>query len=1336
MLSAMGVAVPDLVNLGRVAAPAPHGIKPAGSPLTAAPYTPQQVETAYGVNLISFNGVVGDGSGQTIAIVDAYNDPNIITDTAAFNTRFGLQQFNVAGGPTFQVLNQTGGTTLPMNTNTTTGEWDLEEALDVQWAHSMAPKANIILFESTTANDFDMNTAEVTAAGWPGVSVISNSWGEGEFSGETSEDSALRTPTGHQGVTFLASTGDSGTPAGYPAYSPEVVAVGGTNLQIQSNGTYTSESAWSSGGGGISTVESIPSYQSSIAGVNGASSTFRNVPDISADADPASGVYVNDTWFMGQGGGYFQVGGTSLSSPLWGGFMAIVNQGRALAGEATLDGYSQTLPMLYSLPSSDFHDVTTGNNGTYSAAAGYDLTTGRGTPIANLIVPALAGYGSTPPSISAPAAVNAAWNVGNAYNGGGPLPVSVTDPFSAGNADSYTFSVSHGTVTLLSLTGLTVIAGVNGSASVTVSGTVANLNADLNLRGLLYRASTDYIGPDSLVVSATDPGDSLTGTATVAINVVPFPPFLVTGPAVSIGENSTLAFNGANRIEVGEVGAALEQMTLSVSHGTLSFSATTNLTVTGNGTASVALTGHSYDISADLGDPGYPLPPGRFTYTPIANYTGPDTLNLSITNTISNLTGTASVSITIVDLAVNAPATAITPQNTAVTFSSANGNRITLTDTSSSSSDSVSVSASNGTVTLGSTTGLTFTSGTNGSSSFTVDGTLGNLSSALSFLTYLPNFNYIGPDALAVSLTDGLTALNTSATVALTVGTVTAPSIVAPATATVSENGSLVFSAANGNPVSFTDNGAGVNSDLLTLSVSHGTLTLGSTTGLTLTAGSNGSASFTVNGTVSNLNNALSGMTYTPTLNVAGSDSLSILVSDPTDGKSGSGSVAITVRPFAPSITAPISASLTQNGSFVFLGGNTISVADANSGAVDSLSLSVTDGTLTLSTTSGLTFPSGSNGTATFTVSGTVANLNAALSGLVYAPTTNYVGSDSLAMSISDPGDGLSASKNVSLTINSLPAPTIGAPASATMQQNSSLVFSSANGDAISVADSAAGSNSDSLTLSVAHGTLTLSTTSGLNFTSGTNGSASFTVTGSIANLNAALSGLKYQPASGYTGSDSLAISLADTVDSLSASKNVALTVSNSPPAITAPSAATVLVTSTLVFSPAKGNTISIADGNAGTAVEPLTLTATDGTLLLGSTTGITVTAGANGSASMTISGTLAALNNALNGLTFRPIALGSATVVLSYTDVGTAQLASATINITVTRLVFRPGQVIASSSASSAVRASSVSGPNGGGTVTLAATPATSTGTLDDSSLPPDTQLAGFAAAVQMLVG
>ncbi|HEY1922344.1 MAG TPA: S8 family serine peptidase, partial [Tepidisphaeraceae bacterium] len=204
---------------------------------------------------------------------------------------------------------------------------------------------------------------------------------------ETSEDSTFTTPAGHQGVTFFGSTGDDGAPAGgYPALSPNVVAVGGTTLSISTDGTYLGESAWSGGGGGTSIQEAQPGYQS--ASIN--NTGLRGTPDVSLDADPESGVYVLDSF----DGGYTQIGGTSLSTPMWAALIAIVNQGRALKGQSSLDGPSQTLPMLYGLPSTDFHDVLTGNDG-YPAAPGYDLATGLGSPNVGLLVPALAGYPAT-----------------------------------------------------------------------------------------------------------------------------------------------------------------------------------------------------------------------------------------------------------------------------------------------------------------------------------------------------------------------------------------------------------------------------------------------------------------------------------------------------------------------------------------------------------------------------------------------------------------------------------------------------------------------------------------------------------------------------------------------------------------------------------------------------------------------------------------------------------------------------------------------------------------------------------------------------------------------------
>ncbi len=388
-------ASPTFVVMGHYAS---SGVRPSVSG-GVAPIDPAQMDAAYGVNQISFGGTAGTGAGQTIAIVDAYNDPDVISDANTFSSAFGLPQFNGSGQPTLKVLNESGGTSLPANSSP--GGWDVEEALDVEWAHSIAPQANIILFEANSNSYGDLLTAVGTAADYAGVSVVSMSWGGGEFSGETSTDPYFVTPSGHQGVTFLAATGDDGTPAGYPAFSPNVVAVGGTSLDINSSGNYLGESAWSDGGGGISVEEAQPSYQ--VGKVNGTSSTHRTVPDVSMDADPNTGVYVLDSF----DGGYLQVGGTSLATPMWGGLIAIANQGRSLMGDSSLNGLTQTLPTLYDLPSTDFHDITSGSNGTYSATPGYDLVTGLGTPVANLLVPALAGYPSTqPPSVSGPSAIS------------------------------------------------------------------------------------------------------------------------------------------------------------------------------------------------------------------------------------------------------------------------------------------------------------------------------------------------------------------------------------------------------------------------------------------------------------------------------------------------------------------------------------------------------------------------------------------------------------------------------------------------------------------------------------------------------------------------------------------------------------------------------------------------------------------------------------------------------------------------------------------------------------------------------------------------------------------
>jgi subtilase family serine protease len=333
---------------------------------------PAQLRHAYGVDSIAFkaNGqiVPGYGNGQTIAIVGAYHNPYLTAELHAFDATYGLAdpvvyQANLAGGRV-------------------DAGWAEEEALDVEWAHTIAPGASILVVEAQSEGLSDLMNAVNYARQQANVSVVSMSWGSGEFRGQTSYDSIFSTPAGHNGVTFVTATGDSGAGAGaqWPASSTHVVAVGGTTLTVDSAGNILSETAWSGGGGGYSRMVAEPSYQRTVQG-----SGRRSTPDVSMDADPATGVPVF-TISPYSGSGYWRIfGGTSLSAQLFGGLVAIANQGRQLQGLGTLDGPSQTLPALYAGAGNAFRDVTVGSNGN-RATPGYDLATGLGTPKAAWLI--------------------------------------------------------------------------------------------------------------------------------------------------------------------------------------------------------------------------------------------------------------------------------------------------------------------------------------------------------------------------------------------------------------------------------------------------------------------------------------------------------------------------------------------------------------------------------------------------------------------------------------------------------------------------------------------------------------------------------------------------------------------------------------------------------------------------------------------------------------------------------------------------------------------------------------------------------------------------------------
>jgi hypothetical protein len=351
----------------------------------------------------------------------------------------------------------------------------------------MAPGANIVLVEANSSSLSDLFTA-VQAANTLRANAVSMSWGGGEFSGENAYDSYFTTP----GVVYVNASGDSGAPVGYPGASPDVVAVGGTTLNLNSQNNISSETGWSGSGGGISAYEPQPSYQQ---GVVTQSTIRRTNPDVAYDANPSTGVPVYDSFDTSTPWG--QWGGTSIAAPQWAALFALADQARAALGEGPL-GSTQALSLLYgtynSSYSSDFHDITSGastGSPSYSAGPGYDLVTGLGSPIANQLVNVLAGQPST----------SAVTHFG----------ITATSTSMAGSS----FSI---TVTALNSSN-NIVAGYNGPVTFTSSDGQALLPGNSTLTSGMGTFSVTLKTAGSETIRATDTtNNALTGGATVTVS--------------------------------------------------------------------------------------------------------------------------------------------------------------------------------------------------------------------------------------------------------------------------------------------------------------------------------------------------------------------------------------------------------------------------------------------------------------------------------------------------------------------------------------------------------------------------------------------------------------------------------------------------------------------------------------------------------------------------------------------------------------------------------------------------------------------------------------------------
>src|SRR5215475_1792890 len=318
---------------------------------TPSGYGPADLDNAY---KLSSSG----GSGETVAIVDAYNDPTAASDLAVYRSQFGLPACTVASG-CLQIVNQNGAPSpLPPNNS----GWAGEESLDLDMVSAICPNCHIILVEATSASDANLYAAEDRAVTM-GAKFVSNSWGGPEYSGQTTDDSHFN----HPGVAITVSSGDSGTGAQFPATSRFVTAVGGTHLVTASNSRGWTETAWNDAGSGCSAFDAKPTWQTVST-----SCTRRAEADVSAVADPATGVAVFQTFGAS---GWVVYGGTSVAAPVIAGVYA-------LGGTPGASDYPASYPYSHT---GNLFDVTSGSNGTCgaplcTAGTGWDGPTGLGTP--------------------------------------------------------------------------------------------------------------------------------------------------------------------------------------------------------------------------------------------------------------------------------------------------------------------------------------------------------------------------------------------------------------------------------------------------------------------------------------------------------------------------------------------------------------------------------------------------------------------------------------------------------------------------------------------------------------------------------------------------------------------------------------------------------------------------------------------------------------------------------------------------------------------------------------------------------------------------------------------
>ncbi len=322
-------------------------------------FGPSQLQSAY--NLPSST----DGAGESVAVVDAYDDPTAVSDLATYRSAWGLPACDPSTEAGCLTKVNSNGKTSPLPAPSGTTGWATEESLDVDMVSAICPKCHIYLVEATGPANVDLGAAVDAAVKVLHIKYVSNSYGANQKRSDPSDDAKY---FDHPGVAIVVSAGDSGYGTAYPAASSFVTAVGGTSL-VKASGTKRgwTETVWNGTGSGCALYEAKPSWQTDTG------CSMRTQNDVAADANPNTGVAIYDTY---DESGWLEVGGTSVSSP-------IIASVFALAGKPKKGTYPSSYPYAHT---SDLYDVTSGSDGTCSPAylckgeVGYDGPTGWGTP--------------------------------------------------------------------------------------------------------------------------------------------------------------------------------------------------------------------------------------------------------------------------------------------------------------------------------------------------------------------------------------------------------------------------------------------------------------------------------------------------------------------------------------------------------------------------------------------------------------------------------------------------------------------------------------------------------------------------------------------------------------------------------------------------------------------------------------------------------------------------------------------------------------------------------------------------------------------------------------------